>query len=86
MNEECPVCRLRFGREWGYFFGAMYFSYGLSVLGIGAFLILGSLLFPTASWTAIVLGSAIAFGPFVPASFRASRLHWLFFDQLWDPR
>src|SRR5689334_512492 len=31
MNEKCPVCGLRFEREPGYFLGAMYFSYLLSI-------------------------------------------------------
>lgn len=31
MNEECPTCHLRFGREPGYFTGAMYVSYTLAV-------------------------------------------------------
>jgi uncharacterized protein (DUF983 family) len=31
MHEHCPVCDLKFGREPGYFTGAMYASYALSV-------------------------------------------------------
>ena len=31
MNENCPTCGLRFGREPGYFFGAMYLSYPIAV-------------------------------------------------------
>ncbi len=31
MNEECPVRHLRFGREPGYFTGAMCVSYALVV-------------------------------------------------------
>jgi hypothetical protein len=85
MNETCPRCGLRFGREWGYFFGAMYFSYAFGVAGIGAFLALGTALFPERSWVEIVIASTIAFAPFVPASFRASRILWLYFDHLFDP-
>src|SRR6266568_7752907 len=32
MNETCPVCGLRFEREEGYFTGAMYVSYLLSLV------------------------------------------------------
>jgi uncharacterized protein (DUF983 family) len=31
MNEECPICHLRFGREPGYFTRAMCVSYALVV-------------------------------------------------------
>jgi len=31
MNDPCPVCGLILQREEGYFLGAMYVSYGLSV-------------------------------------------------------
>lgn len=30
-NKECPVCKLQFEREPGFFFGAMYISYAFSV-------------------------------------------------------
>src|SRR5262245_56913727 len=38
MHRCCPVCGLRFEREQGYFVGAMYVSYPLSVELIGLFL------------------------------------------------
>ena len=31
MNEECPNCKLRFELEPGFFYGAMYVSYAVSV-------------------------------------------------------
>lgn len=31
MNEHCPSCNAKFEREPGFFFGAMYVSYGLTV-------------------------------------------------------
>ncbi len=31
MHQDCPQCGYRFEREPGYFFGAMYVSYALSV-------------------------------------------------------
>ena len=32
MHEMCPVCNLRYERELGFYWGAMYFSYFLSVI------------------------------------------------------
>ena len=31
MNDKCPVCNYKFERETGFFFGAMFVSYGLAV-------------------------------------------------------
>ena len=46
MNERCSECDYRFNREPGYFIGAMYLSYALSISqGIFAF-VLYSLLLP----------------------------------------
>ncbi|GAA4316183.1 DUF983 domain-containing protein [Nibribacter koreensis] len=41
MPEHCAVCGLRFERELGFYWGAMYMSYGLSVgivVALGLFL------------------------------------------------
>src|SRR5437868_3140102 len=35
MNDDCPVCGHHFEREPGYFLGAMYISYPLSLVVIG---------------------------------------------------
>jgi hypothetical protein len=45
MYVKCQNCNYTFDREPGYFLGAMYVSYGLSVLqGIAAFLIISFLM------------------------------------------
>jgi uncharacterized protein (DUF983 family) len=31
MNEKCPSCQLKFEKEPGFFFGAMYVSYAMSI-------------------------------------------------------
>ena len=31
MNEKCPSCQFKFEKEPGFFFGAMYVSYALSI-------------------------------------------------------
>ena len=39
-NEFCPQCGLRFEAEPGFFWGAMYVSYGLNVaIGVAAFIV-----------------------------------------------
>jgi uncharacterized protein (DUF983 family) len=45
MHDKCENCNYYFDREPGYFLGAMYISYGLSVLqGIASFLLISFLL------------------------------------------
>src|SRR4051812_4307199 len=45
MNARCPVCNEDFKREPGYYFGATYVSYGLTVaFGVALYILLGGLL------------------------------------------
>ncbi len=40
MNDNCPSCGHKFDKEPGFFFGAMYVSYALTVAeGVGTFII-----------------------------------------------
>jgi Protein of unknown function (DUF983) len=82
-NERCPWCGYRFGREEGYFTGAMYISYlmGLAVV----FALIGILwpFWPSHSLGAIGVLLAVASAGyllFVPLVFRYSRVVWLHLD------
>ena len=86
MHVYCPVCGLKFEREQGYFLGAMYFSYFLSVPLIGAALLLLSWLLPELAWEVRVGLSGVALLPFVPVLFRYSRVLWIHFDRWVSPR
>lgn len=84
IHERCPVCDLKFEREEGYFLGAMYISYGMSLATITAIaLLLWALLHPsfenTIIW-AVVLFLPLAF----PITFFA-RVMWLYLDHAFDP-
>ena len=81
MNARCPVCGLRFEREPGYFLGAMYISYPLSVPILGLLILLGHWLLPSWRIEFIILLSGLAFIPFVPVVFRYSRVLWIYFDR-----
>jgi uncharacterized protein (DUF983 family) len=84
MESHCPVCHLEFEREPGYFLGAMYFSYGLAIIS-GAptlFLMLG--LGAANLWIVLALACQLALSS--PLLFRYSRVMWLHFDQIFDPR
>ncbi len=76
MNGQCPVCKEDFNRETGFYFGAAYVSYGLTVgFGIGLYLLLcvwGNV--DTASFVIIFSLLLIAL---LPVFFRFSRLIWI---------
>ena len=84
MYSVCPVCDLKFDREPGYFLGAMYVSYGLSIPPV---LALVFILWLVAGWPfgAAVFGAFVAYLPFVPYVVRISRVIWIYIDRSVDP-
>jgi len=76
MNIHCPSCGLKYERETGYFYGAMFVSYALQV---GLFIVLFAL--NTLWWnlsSAIILSIIIASIIAVfPITFRWSRILWI---------
>jgi hypothetical protein len=84
MSPRCPVCGLVFEREAGYFIGAIYINYGLTVLlALGGYFALEAWLAPSPGWQVAVWGAfAVAFPLW---SFRYSKALWLALDHLVDP-
>jgi len=84
MYESCPECQLSFEREPGFFFGAMYFSYGIGIVFAAP---VSVFLFLQGVDEILIFLAAIAqltiVSPFV---FRYSRVAWIHFDQRIDPR
>lgn len=79
MHEDCPVCGLHYEVEVGFFWGAMYISYGFSV---GIILMAGILLYYLANdpptWVYLtVVAAAIIF--LTPVLFRYARILMLYF-------
>jgi uncharacterized protein (DUF983 family) len=86
MNTRCSVCRMIFGREPGYFLGAMYVSYLLAALVMMVVVVMLYLLFPDLPDIAIYVGSCLLLLPFVPLIFRYSRVIWITLDRSIDTR
>ena len=84
MHERCPVCGLKFEREPGYFVGAMYMSYALTLppapLVYLAIKRLSHWPFDTA-----VFATFLAYLPLVPLVMRLARVLWIYFDRSIDP-
>lgn len=83
MNEVCPVCKLKFEREPGYFYVAMFASYTFSIaeivtISVGAY-ILGLPAEYEYLWHYLLL-IAVGILAFSPMNYRYSRmalLYWL---------
>ena len=84
MNVRCPVCRLVFEREPGYFLGAMYVSYLLAALVMVAVVVGLYFLFPQLPDPAIYIGACLLLLPFIPLIFRYSRVIWITLDRSID--
>lgn len=84
LYERCWGCHLRFEREQGYFLGAMYVNYGVTVV----LALMGS--FALEWWLPVSLTVQlllwVTFCSIFPVwFFRYSRSLWLSFDYLCDP-
>lgn len=83
MNENCPHCNLKFEREPGYFYVAMFVSYALNVaemitISVAAY-ILGLNLEYDNLWYFVILlfGTTLVFSPFNYRYSRMILLYWL---------
>ena len=84
MNDQCPVCGLRFGREPGYFTRAMYVSYVLAVPLLAILtLFFWLVLHWEIEWAFAAAGLVFLLG--IPAIFRYSRVAWIHFDRWTEP-
>ena len=78
MNQNCSHCQYKFEKEPGYFFGAMYVNYGLTVAQSIATYVIAQFFFVETFDLRII--AIIAFVIIAMASFniRFSRLLWIY--------
>jgi uncharacterized protein (DUF983 family) len=84
MNEYCRVCGLRFGREPGYFVGAMDASWMLGVPVLFLLVLVCSLATGiSGAWSlAVALPLYLLL---VPVIYTYSRVVWMYWDRMIDP-
>lgn len=76
MNARCPLCNEDFQREPGYYFGATYVSYGLTVgFGIALF-VLFCMVFNFGTIPFLLIFSALLI-LLLPLFYRFARLIWI---------
>lgn len=83
MNDSCAVCGLKYEKEPGYFYGAMYVSYALMVGWFVVSWAIDTLLIKSEIWKYLTffVSSIILF---MPLTFRISRLLWINFFVKYD--
>jgi uncharacterized protein (DUF983 family) len=79
MHTNCPHCNVRYEVEPGFFYGAMFVSYGFSV---GVLIALGAAIYvlfddPENIWTGYIIPITVVSLLMVPFNFRASRVLFL---------
>ncbi len=84
MHARCPTCQLVFEREPGYFVGAIYLNYGMTVLIVMPAYVMLNAWLPVGLALQLLLGGAFVV-LFPLWFFRYSRSLWLSLDYLVDP-
>ena len=79
MKHECEKCGLDFEREPGYYYGAMYVSYALTVAMAVALFVAYIVLFPTFNSVTYIVALTVMLLVLAPWTFRTSRVIWLNF-------
>lgn len=78
MQEECPHCHQNFSKEPGFYWGAMYVSYGLATLEMALACVFSiSMGISTLDFTNLGICIAVVLVLF-PFNFRMARLIWLY--------
>jgi hypothetical protein len=76
MNQRCKVCNEDFRREPGFYFGAMYVSYALTV-GVGIALYLFMRVFLGFSVTQYFVSFIVSLVALLPLYYRTARIIWI---------
>lgn len=84
MNQKCQRCDHKFEIESGYFYGAMYVSYGLTVAFSVAVFVLSYLLLPNINPMYYTINISIAILLLVPVTYRTSRSIWVNLNTKYD--
>lgn len=79
MPERCPKCGQKFEIEPGFYYGAMYVSYGLGVAWFVAFLAAFFIIYPEFSIHVFIITTVVSMVAATPILFRLARAIWIHF-------
>lgn len=75
-HDNCPVCNRRYQREPGFYYGAMYVSYGLGVAAFVTIWVASLILFPEATVFQRIGAIAAGLILFSPMMYALSKIIW----------
>ena len=79
MDETCDSCGHKFEIEAGFWYGAMYVSYALTVAIMVAMIVATYVLIPNPTAAVYIAAVVIGVVVMIPVTFRGSRLIWMNF-------
>ena len=85
MHENCSVCGHKYEIENGFFYGAMYVSYAMTVAFSVAAFILTYLFYPNAAYYHYIISIVLAVFLLAPITYRGSRVIWMNFFTKYNP-
>lgn len=77
MPKQCEHCGQRFQLEPGFYYGAMYVSYGLGVAWFVAVLVAFYVLYPDFSIHVFIITTVVSMVALTPVLFRLARAIWI---------
>lgn len=85
MHERCEKCGHKYERETGFFYGAMYASYGLTVAFSVATFVLTYLIYQDTPYWVYIINILVVLIVLAPLNFRLGRLVWINLFTGYDP-
>lgn len=76
-HTHCPKCGYKFEKEVGFFYGAMYASYGLTIAFSVAIAVAIIVLYPSATYIVYIIAILTGLVVLMPVSYRLSRVIWM---------
>ncbi len=73
-HAHCPSCGLRYEVEPGFFWGAMYISYAISIATVVTILVATTVLYPSPGYLDYVLNVFLGLALLMPFTFRYARV------------
>jgi uncharacterized protein (DUF983 family) len=74
---HCSACGYKFEKEVGFFYGAMYVSYALTIAFSVAIAVAIVVLFPSSSYKVYIVAILTGLVVLMPISYRLSRVVWM---------
>jgi uncharacterized protein (DUF983 family) len=85
MHTNCSVCGHKYEIENGFFYGAMYVSYAITVAFSVAFFLLTHWFWPSPEYYNYIINIVVGIVVIAPITYRGSRLIWMNLFSKYNP-